>query len=95
MHAARQSRYLERAKSSAPKVTHRPMTQAAVEAKDAIEPEVVSGGKDRDETSTKDVQRCSGCGVELPRWTRVGPRPGRRRQSGGRHRAARPPRGPP
>lgn len=92
LHAARQARYRERrANFAAPKVTHPSVTQAAAAPTASVQPEVVSGGKDRDERAKTDRHRCSRCGVALPPWARVERRRGRPL---GR-RAPRPPRGPP
>jgi hypothetical protein len=92
LQAARQARYRDRLVNfSDLKVTHQPVTQAAVTASSLVALEIVSGGKDQDEKPKSDLQRCSLCNAVLPVWALREPRHSR----AGRRRSPRLPRAPP
>jgi len=92
LQAARQARYRDRlANFSDQKVTHQPVTEAAVTASSLVALEIVSGGKDQDEKPKIDLKRCSLCNAVLPVWALREPHHSR----AARRRSPRLPRAPP
>ena len=97
LHAVRQARHRARkVHFLAQIVTHPSSTQALAEPITVVVPETISGGKDRDASSTNAPERCCRCGALLPSWARAwaGPHPDRRARRT-KPRRARPPRYPP